>query len=180
VLPLLGLLAGADALLTEMGLPPPERPLGVRIVGAVIVAAPPLLGWLSPLLYRLPGLAWLADRRPMSLTLDATGMTLRKGDETQAVRWDDVTELGVFEGGTETASAWLVLRDRSHIDLPGEFALPRRVDGTRTTLLDEIEVYRPQLSRAGERRRQHRRVSLVLMGIVSALGLIALYLLYGP
>lgn len=153
--------------------------IGLRILVALVVASPAVLWWLSPFVYRLPVLAWLADRRPISLTLDETGITFRHGELMRAARWDDVVELGVFESRDITAEARLRLRDGTRIHLPGELALPRRADGAVTALLDEIERYRPEISRAGERRRQARAISFAFMGIVVALGVIGTFLLYG-
>lgn len=89
--------------------------------------------------------------------------------------WEELSRVFIVEGFS--SSAELILRDGERIRLPGELVMARRADGERTTLLDEIEPYRPDLTRVADRRRQERAISLALMGAVVALGVVGLYLL---
>lgn len=173
-LPCVAAVAGVDALLTALGMPGVERPTSVQIILALAAAAPAVLWYFSPQLGSVPGFGWLADRSPISLLLDEHGLRLRRGMEDRFVAWDEVSRVVVVDAWAPSAA--LVLRDGERISLPGEFVTARRADGAQTSLLEEIERYRPDLSRIADRRREARAVAIAAIGI-AVVGVVGLYLL---
>jgi hypothetical protein len=169
-LPLFALVIGIDVVLTGSGMPPAQRPPIVRVVLVLLIAGPGLLWLFAPRLAGLPGFGWLADRRALSLALDASGLTLRRGDDERTVPWADVSRLLVFEGSQPSAE--LVLASGDRMRLPSELVLGHDDRGRQTTLLDAIDRYRPQLANVDARRRQGAMISVAIVGILAVLGLI--------
>jgi hypothetical protein len=166
----------ADGALTAAGMPPDDRPAVFRGLIFVAVILPGVLWWFAPLLGRLRGLGWLIDDRPLSLSIDHGGFVLRQGSSELSRAWAEVTRMIVFEGSPPSAE--LVLRDGGRLKVPSELVFGRLADGRRTTLLDEVDRVQPALAQREARRHTARAISLAIVGVVAALGLIGLALVY--
>lgn len=169
-----GLLVGLDSLLTATGLPPsPDRPFAVRIVGLAVAWAPAVLWWFSPALGQLPGLGWLIERGPVSVSLSDGGISIHRGGASRQLIWSDVANIVVFEGWPPRAEIRLSTGERT--TLPGEVVRGRTSDGRETSLLAEIARYRP--AAAASRQQSQRAVSLVIGALLVIAAFVAVAIL---